>query len=45
MSDQKKTILVKNGRVYYKKESERKLFFVLTIIMLLLGILAKIGFF
>ena len=37
----KKTFFHKNGRVYFSKDTERKIFFVLTIIMLVSGIFAK----
>lgn len=45
MQKDKKVTLYKNGKLYYKKETERRLFFVLTMIMLGLGILSKIGLF
>ncbi|MCK5783421.1 MAG: hypothetical protein KAH06_03175 [Desulfobacterales bacterium] len=45
MQEQKKTILYDNGKFYYSKETERKFYFVLTIIMLLFGILTKLGIF
>ncbi len=37
--------LKKNGRVYFTKETERKFFFIMTIIMLFLGIMVQIGLF
>ncbi len=33
----------KAGRMYFSKNSERKLFFFLTLAMLLMGILIKLG--
>ena len=45
MDEQKKTLLHENGKIYFTRETERKFYFVLTIIMLLLGILAKAGLF
>jgi len=42
---QKKIILYDKGKFYYSKKTERKFYFVLTIIMLLIGILTKIGLF
>ena len=32
-----------NGRTYFSRESERRLFFILTVMMLVAGILTKIG--
>jgi hypothetical protein len=37
--------MYKDGKLYFKKESEQKIFFVLTLIMLGLGILSKLGLF
>lgn len=45
MKNQKKIILYDKGIFYYSKETERKFYFVLTIIMLSLGILTKLGLF
>ncbi len=42
---QKKTLWHNNGKTYFSKENERKLFFVLTLIMLFLGVLVKLGLF
>jgi hypothetical protein len=36
-------IFCKNGKMYFSKMRERKFFFAATIIMLLLGILIKLG--
>lgn len=41
--EQKKTFLMRDGRLYFSKTTERKFFFVLTVIMLICGVLAKIG--
>jgi len=39
----KKWLLIENGRIYFSRAAERKFFFSLTVIMLLLGILFKLG--
>lgn len=41
----KKGVIHANGVTYLDRETERKIFFVLTLIMLLLGVLAKLGLF
>jgi hypothetical protein len=33
----------RDGRVYFSRKTERKLFFILTLLMLLLGILYRLG--
>ncbi len=33
----------RGGRVYFSRRTERKLFFILTLLMLLLGILYRLG--
>lgn len=38
-----KTLLHKAGVTYYSRETERRVFFILTLAMLLLGIIYKIG--
>ena len=38
-----KAVCYKNGKIYYSKDAEKKLFFILTIMMLLAGILVKAG--
>ncbi len=45
LPEQEKTLFFKNGRTYFTKEAEKKFYFGLTIIMLLLGILSKVGLF
>ena len=40
-----KMIQYKNGKIYFSKETERAVYFILTILMLLLGLLAKAGLF
>ncbi|QTA89555.1 hypothetical protein [Desulfonema magnum] len=40
---QKKTLLHDDGKTYYTKATERKVFFVMTLIMLVWGILSKLG--
>ena len=39
----KNSICYKDGRFYFTKQTERKVFFILTIIMLVAGILYKTG--
>jgi hypothetical protein len=41
----KKILLHEGGKIYFSKETERKLFFILTIVMLIAGICSKIGLF
>ena len=40
-----KVLVYKNGKIHFSKKTERKLFFVMTLIMLLLGILVKLELF
>jgi hypothetical protein len=42
---QEKILRPKNGKLYFSKKTERKVFFVLTLIMLLWGIFTKLGLF
>ncbi len=37
-----KKIMLKHGKIFFSKESEQKVFFYMTIIMLLMGIYAKL---
>ncbi|MCK5541545.1 MAG: hypothetical protein KAH62_00565 [Desulfobacula sp.] len=37
-----KKILLKDGKVFFSKETERKVFFFMTIIMLLMGVFVKL---
>jgi hypothetical protein len=41
----KKDVLHVKGVTFFDRKTERKFFFVLTLIMLLLGVLAKLGLF
>jgi hypothetical protein len=41
---QKKRLLHSKGVTYFDKKTERTVFFILTIIMLVWGIFAKLGF-
>lgn len=41
----KKMIQSKRGKTYFSRETERTFYFILTILMLLLGLLAKAGLF
>ena len=43
--ESRKMIKYKNGKIYFSKETERAFYFILTILMLLLGLLAKAGLF
>jgi len=38
-----KRILLKNGKLFFSKETERSFFFFMTLIMLLMGVLIKWG--
>ena len=40
---QKKTLFYSKGVTYFSKKTERTFFFILTIIMLIWGVLAKFG--
>ena len=44
-TESQKMIQYKSGKTYFSRQVERKFFFILTIIMLLLGLLAKAGLF
>lgn len=44
-TEQKKILRHEKGKIYFSKETERKIFFFLTLLMLLCGILAKTGLF
>ncbi len=39
----RKVLFRYNGKIYFSKNAERKFFFAMTVIMLLLGVLAKLG--
>jgi hypothetical protein len=39
----KRLLRVERGRIYFSRTAERKFFFSLTLIMLLLGVLFKLG--
>jgi hypothetical protein len=39
----KKKLRIEDGRIYFSRTAERKFFFCLTVIMLLLGVLFKLG--
>lgn len=41
----KKGVVHANGVTFFDRKTERKFFFVLTLIMLLLGVFAKLGLF
>jgi hypothetical protein len=43
IAGQKKTFMICDGKLYFSKASERKFFFVLTVVMLIWGIFSKIG--
>jgi len=40
-----KLIQYRNGKIYFSRQGERKFYFYLTVLMLLLGLLAKAGLF
>ena len=42
--NQKRTFLFSKGITYFDKKTERTFFFILTIVMLVWGVLAKFGF-
>jgi len=44
-NDQKSSLISINGKIYFTKELERRFYFFMTIIMLILGLLAKTGLF
>jgi hypothetical protein len=41
----RKKLYIENSRIYFSRAAERKFFFCLTVIMLLLGALFKLGVF
>lgn len=41
----RKVLFHHNGKTYFSKDTQRNFFFAMTIIMLLLGILARLGLF
>ena len=43
-TEKKKKVYHAKGVTYFNKDTERAVFFVLTIIMLVWGVMAKIGF-
>jgi hypothetical protein len=43
--DHQKWCYYRNGKLYFNKKTERNFFFVMTLLMLVLGILAKMDFF
>ncbi|MEA3231340.1 MAG: hypothetical protein U9Q05_06260 [Thermodesulfobacteriota bacterium] len=45
LKKENKPLIFENGKVYFSKETERKFYFLLTLIMLLAGILYKVGLF
>ena len=45
IEEKKKNICYKDGRIYFTKAAERKVFFFLTIFMLTLGVMSFAGFF
>ena len=44
-SEPRKVIQYKNGKIYFSKETERAFYFILTVMMLLMGLFAKAGLF
>ena len=45
MEEKKKTLHHSGGVTYFDKQTERSFFFILTMVMLALGVLAKFGLF
>jgi len=45
ISEERKALAYDNGKIYFSRETERKFYFVLTIIMLISGIIFKSGLF
>ncbi|UCE54440.1 MAG: hypothetical protein JSV31_03070 [Desulfobacterales bacterium] len=43
LAEHRRVLKYENGKVYFSAKAERKLFFVLTLAMLLYGALAKLG--
>lgn len=43
--DKKKFIYYKDGKIFFNKEKERLVYFILTLVMLFSGILFKLGVF
>ena len=43
--DQQKLLFYRNGKIYFSKNTERNFFFVMSLLMLVLGVLAKMDFF
>ena len=43
ISEKRKALIHENGKIYFSRHTERRFFFVLTIVMLLAGILFKAG--
>jgi len=39
----RKTLLFKDGKIYFSRDTERKILFAMTIIMLILFILSELG--
>ncbi len=37
-----KKVIIKDGKLFFSKETERKFFFFMTLIMLLIGVLGKL---
>ncbi|MCK5097035.1 MAG: hypothetical protein KAR45_02990 [Desulfobacteraceae bacterium] len=45
IKEKKKSVCYHEGRIYFTKEAERKIFFFLTIFMLTLGVMSFAGLF
>lgn len=39
----KKLFVKKDGRIYFSRDTERRIFFVMTLVMLCIGITVKLG--
>jgi hypothetical protein len=38
-----RTFMRRDGRIYFSRQTERKLFFILTLVMLVVGVLYRLG--
>ena len=45
LKKENKPLIFENGKIYFSKENERRFYFLLTLIMLLAGVLYKVGLF
>ncbi len=43
IKERRKSLFYQNGKFYFTQKTERRFFFIMTLIMLLLGLLVKLG--